>query len=650
MKRLLILSTFSIVATLCFSIHADEVKLTGTPIGTERGFNYESNSVVMNIQQNAFDGDFNTYFATDQRSYTWVGLDLGTPHIITKAGWSPRNDGVGPARVRCGIIQGANSPDFLDALPLYIIQENGIIGQMSYGDINCSKGFRYVRFVSTGDSRCNIAELEFYGYPDEGDDSNLVQITNLPTVVINTFNAEEPYDKEHDIVSNIIIINDNQIDTDKPATVRERGNASRQFPKKPWRIKFDKKQSVLGAPAKCKKWTLINNYGDKTLMRNILAFEIARRMDMKFVPFCQPVDVILNGEYKGCYQLCDQVEVNGGRVEVTEMETTDISGDELTGGYLIEVDGYADQEAPNEWFRSNRGVPVTIKSPDDGGTTEQYNYIKNYFQQYENLLFSNNNTAFDTETGYRSILDSDSFLRYFIVGELTGNPDTFWSTYIYKERNDPKLYTGPVWDFDIAFDNDYRAYPTSGATRYFFDSGKASSAGDFVNHVKRIVEQDPKSTDEISILWSTARNMRDLTNENILDFIDSQAKYLDQSQKLNFKRWNILSQQVHMNPRAAGSYAGEIKWLKEFMTARFAKLDQVFKYNPAVGVETIASDSDSTTDIRIANGIIALDGETPFDVYSIDGIMLHSGVAPTRPLPRGIYVVRTPGKQLLIKI
>ncbi|MDE6309574.1 MAG: discoidin domain-containing protein, partial [Muribaculaceae bacterium] len=164
-------------------------KLSGTPIGTVDGFNYETNRIERNIQGRAFDGDLNTYFATDARSYTWVGLDLGTPHVIDRIGWAPRNDSyVGPNRVQLGVIQGANSADWLDAVPLYIITEKGTIGRMDYADIDVRKGFRYVRFVSTSDARCNIAELEFYGTEGEGDTKspNLFQVTNLPTVCINT--------------------------------------------------------------------------------------------------------------------------------------------------------------------------------------------------------------------------------------------------------------------------------------------------------------------------------------------------------------------------------------------------------------------------------------------------------------------------------
>lgn len=612
-------------------------KLTGTPIGTSAGFNYENWCVEYDVQYRAFDGDLNTYFATDARSYTWVGLDLGTPHVIDRVGWSPRNDGLGPKRVQLGVIQGANSPDFMDALPIYIITEPGVIGSMSYGDVDCSKGFRYVRFVSTGDSRCNIAELEFYGNAGEGDDSHLFQVTNLPTVVVNTLNAEEPYDKEHDITANIIIIDGNKTDTDKPGTIRERGNASRSFPKKPWRLKFDKKQSVLGSPAKAKKWTLINNYGDKTLMRNLLAFEIARRLEMPFVSWARPVDVILNGEYKGCYQLCDQMEVNPGRVDITEMETTDTEGEALSGGYFIEVDAYAYDEPEGEYFISQRGIPVTIKSPKDGGTPEQYNYIRNYFNRVEELVFE---YRFGQDGGedYRDIFDVESFVKHLIVGELSGNTDTYWSTYMYKDRNDPVLHTGPVWDFDIAFDNDNRTYPihnTAGDFLYRF--GQSSAANGMRDFADRIIIDDKRTADDISRIWSRARNEHNLSAESMMAYADRLARELDASQQLNFLRWPIMNEWVHQNPQLWGSYAAEVNNVKSYLTQRFDDLDKLMRYDPEYSGVTLPASP--LSDIVLRQGCITCGGD--FEVYTPDGRLVFSGYGSTPVLQRGIYIVRS---------
>jgi hypothetical protein len=616
---------------------ASDGKLTGTPIGTERCWNYEQNQMVLNAAYKLFDGDLNTYFATEARSYTWAGLDLGTPHVITRVGWSPRNDVQGEKRVLLGVFQGANSPDFLDAVPIYVIQEKGTIGVMSYGDVDCSRGFRYVRYVSTSDARCNMAELEFYGHEGDGDDSHMYQVTNLPTVVINTVDSEEPYDKEHEIVANIIIINDNQIDADKAGGIRERGNGSREFPKKPWRIKFEKKQQVLDAPAKAKKWTLINNYGDKTLMRNVIGFEIARRMDMAYVPYCRPVDVILNGEFKGCYQLCDQVEVNPNRVNITEMEPTDISGDALTGGYFIEIDAYAYQET--SWFQSTRGIPVTIKSPDDDAiTSEQSAYIKSYFQKLETKLYSG--TFTNVISGYRTLLDIDSFLQHFIVNELVGNTDTYWSTFMYKDRGSDKFFTGPVWDMDLGFENDNRTYPITGSDTFLYNRSGASAASGMKNFVNRVIISDKETANDLSRLWSIARNERDLNAESLNALVDSMAEVLDQSQKLNFQRWQILNQYVHQNPRIAGSYEGEVQYVKDYITQRFDQLDKpaLLNYDPTMTSVTIA-ENDPQLRVHVINGCIVLDDDTTFEVWNASGVLVYSGTASTQMLTPGIYIV-----------
>lgn len=623
---------FSLFALVPLSVHAGE-KLTGTPIGTELGYNYEKGRTETGIQMRAFDGDLSTYFATDQRSYTWVGLDLGTPHVIDRVGWAPRNDGVGPERMRLGVIQGANSSDFLDAVPIHIITENAPIGQMSYADVNCSRGFRYVRFVSTGDHRCNVAELEFYGTEGEGDDSHLFQITNLPTVCINTVDAREPFDKETDITCNVVIIDGNGINVDKPATVRERGNYSRGFPKKPWRIKFDKKQNVLDAPAKAKKWTLINNYGDKTLMRNLLAFEIARRLGMEYVPYGRAVDVVLNGEFKGCYQLCDQVQVNENRVNITEMEPTDIEGDALTGGYLIEVDAYANEEPAGEWFTTrNLHLPVTIKSPDDGGTPEQYKYISNFLNGVESLLMAN---KFGQNGGdsYRDLFDVESFIRHMLVGELSGNTDTYWSTYMYKDRGADRMYTGPVWDFDIAFDNDSRTYPIHtrvGSTQWLFESSLSSAANGMRTFARRIVRDDPATAKEISRIWSIARNEHDLTVESLRAYIDELATELDASQRLNFVRWPIMNSWVHQNPTISGSYDGEVSRVKLYLRSRISDIDKLAAYSPTMtGTAPLA--------VAEAESCIAYDlaGHIVFTGLRAN---LESSVAP------GIYIVKRGSK------
>ena len=587
-------------------VSADEL-LTGHVIGTSVSVDYNTNgqSTKVNTCKNAFDGDLNTFFASYDRSYTWAGLDLGNAHVITRVGWSPRNDGQGENRVILGVFEGANSPDFMDALPLYLITEKGRIGQMSYADVNCSRGFRYVRYIGPSDARCNIAELEFYGHEGTGDDSHLYQVTNLPTVSIHTKDGVIPYDKEHEIVSQLTIISDNGTKLlSEPGTTRERGNASRDFPKKPYRIKFDKKQRVLDAPAKAKKWTLINNYGDKTLMRNLLAFELSKRLGMPYTPYGTAVDVLLNGEYKGCYQLCDQIQVHKGRVDITEMTPKDNDGVALTGGYLIEVDAYANRE--KFWFNSNAGNPVTIKSPDeDSITSQQKAYIKNFFNSME----------WDME-GY---LDMNTFLRHFLVGELSGNTDTYWSVFMYKYRNEDMLYTGPVWDFDLAFDNDYRTYPVNNKNDYIYRSG-GSCAGDMKNFVDNVIFLIGSTQQKLVDIWDKSRHAG-LTEENLVAWIDQMEAKLEASQKLNFMRWPILNASVHMNPRTWGSYAAEVNNVRSFMKERLAWMDRRLDYT------------------YVPSGIneVEIDLSQPYEVFTLAGQACGRSLDGLRAV---IYIVK----------
>ena len=655
---------------------AGDVKLPGTIIGTELSGDAVGNATTTeNTKEMAFDGDFNTYFkayiAGDEWDYnrTWVGLDLGEPHVITRIGFASRK--MRSYKLQLAVVEGANEPDFSDAMPLYMIRDDKTpSGRMTYADINVSRGFRYVRFMSGPSAACNFAEIEFYGHPGEGDDSQLFQLTNLPLVVVNTEGMRMMQSKDDKINSTVHIISEGgtKLLSKKDTECKGRGNASWNFPKKPMRLKFEKKQNALpDAPAKCKKWTLINNYGDKSLMRNKIAFHMSRGIGLSYTPYCQFVDLIFNGEYQGCYQLCDQVEVNPGRVEITEMTPDDIEGEALTGGYFIEIDAYANQEA--SWFESLRGIPVTIKSPDDDEITpEQSAYIKDYFNKFETAVFTYGFTS--ETTGYRKYLNLDSFLQYFIVGELDGNTDYFWSIYMSKERGEEKFVVGPVWDVDLGFDNDYRTYPIAGKNDYIYRSG-GSVASDAVKRLAdRILIADAKSRERLKYLWSDARVNRHFNPTYYCKLVDRYAEQLAQSQELNFKRWNILGECVHMNPAVSGSYEGEVQRVKDYLNERFAQLDRIIGTvevevtNPDIDQEELEDDDTGAVEqVKTSNRCrVAVDGacvrfidtEGDYAIYTMSGTIADRGNCSrvlSRPLESGIYIVVTPGgtAKLIVK-
>ncbi len=662
-----------LVAALGF---ADDAKLSGTIIGTELSGDAAGNATTTeNTKEMAFDGDFNTYFkayiSDDEWDYnrTWVGLDLGEPHVITRIGFASRK--MRPYKLQLAVVEGANEPDFSDAMPIYMIRDDKTpSGHMTYADINVSRGFRYVRFMSGPSAACNFAEIEFYGHPGEGDDSQLFQLTNLPLVVVNTDGMRMMQSKDDKVNSTVHIISDGgtSLLSKKDTECKGRGNASWNFPKKPMRLKFPKKQTVLpDAPAKCKKWTLINNYGDKSLMRNKIAFHMSRGIGLSYTPYCQFVDLIFNGEYQGCYQLCDQVEVNPGRVEITEMTPDDIEGEALTGGYFIEIDAYANQEA--SWFESLRGIPVTIKSPDeDEITPEQRAYIEDYFNKFETAVFTYGFTS--ETTGYRKYLNLDSFLQYFIVGELDGNTDYFWSIYMSKERGEEKFVVGPVWDVDLGFDNDYRTYPIANKTDFIYRSGGSVASSAVKRLVDRILVSDTKARERLKYLWSDARVNRHYNPTYYCKLVDRYAEQLAQSQELNFKRWNILGKYVHMNPAVSGSYEGEVQRVKDYLNERFAQLDRIIGTvevevtNPDIDQEELEDDGTGAVEqVKTSNRCrVAVDGacvrfidtEGDYAIYTMSGTIADRGNCSrvlSRPLESGIYIVVTPGgtAKLIVK-
>lgn len=561
--------------------------LTGTPIGSP-SVDYDTGAVseTVNTPANAFDNNSGTFYASYDRSYTWVGLDLGQKHVINKIFFRPRQ-GQG-ARLELGVFEGANQPDFSDAIPLYVIPKEVPDTRLSYCTVNCSRGFRYVRYVGPNDARCNISIIKFYGTPSEGDDSQLYIPGSLPVVTIHIEKAKDINNSNKTIyqkgVVSVIWDGGKSIYTDS-LQIRGRGNGSWTFPQKPYKMKLNHKYRMLGFPAKAKDWTLINTYRDKTLMRNLVAFEGSRLLKMPYTPASTLVDVFLNGEYKGIYQLTDQIEVKKNRVEVEEMTREDNALPNVSGGYLIEVDAYAGQEA-SKFYSARFGTPVTIKYPkEDEITSAQTKYITNNYNMFETRTFLTSYT--DPTVGFPSVLDVDSYLKRFMAMEFTGNTDAYYSVHMYKKRSDPHFYTGPVWDCDLAFDNDTRTYPINSMSTFVSLSNKCSTVAGMKDMLNRILGATSK---QMSQIWSEARNRNDFTAEHFERFIDSVAQACDASQKLHYTRWKTLNELVTLTPFARGSYQAEVDFIKGWVGERIAWLDKKIGLIPD-GVNTLQANS-----------------------------------------------------------
>ena len=408
------------------------------------------------------------------------------------------------------------------------------------------------------------------------------QITTVPTIYINTEGGVPVVSKDDYVNAYVTVRGAAEEDniTEVLTEIKGRGNSTWGMDKKPYRLKFDEKIKFLGNEAKEKNWVLLANYADKTLMRNALAFETARNMfEFGFTPSVKFVDVVLNGEFLGSYMVTDQVEVKKKRVPVTEQdETTSINDPEITGGYLIEVDGFADSEI--SWFQTTKGMKVTIKYPkDDEINSDQSYYIKDYTQQMENALFSSSFTS--EETGWRKYIDEASMVDWYIACELFGNSDAWWSTYMYKERNEVFKF-GPLWDFDIAFNNDDRL-------------------GDATQKLMRTNAHDPKTwiarwwqdaifQANVKARWAEVRKAG--VKEFMINFIDLTEEYLYESQTKNFQRWNILNTKVYRELAARGSYEAEVDFLRQYVANRISFLDNQFSLPQMFDVTASTSNSE----------------------------------------------------------
>ena len=149
-----------------------------------------------------------------------------------------------------------------------------------------------------------------------------------------------------------------------------------------------------------------------------------------------------------------QVLINiKGPVDIAEQPYPIADTTDITGGYLLEVDGFKDG---NCFTSTTYQAPVTIHYPEDEEIEwRQNNYIRNFINNiFESALSSQDFT--NPETGYKAYVDTTSLIDWYLCTEISANIDGFWSTFCYKEKGDQRLYWGPLWDYDIAYNNDHR--------------------------------------------------------------------------------------------------------------------------------------------------------------------------------------------------
>ncbi|MDR1810293.1 MAG: CotH kinase family protein [Prevotella sp.] len=550
-KPVLLLSAILALPSLQAQDLTGYQKLRGEVLSTRPDDDYTRH------KYNAFDTNEGTSFMARDVS-GWVGLDLGTSCDIRKIRVFPM-----PNRNQqfVGVqFQGADNPDFTDAVTMLTVTDAPPANEYTTYDITGRHRYRYVRCMNP-DHRCSIAELEFYTV-ENLQTVTYDRLTNLPTIYLETGGAFDFVNKTTYVPAKVAVVNDDSTGV-FDAQVRGRGNSTWDYmEKKSFRIKFDKKQHFLGLPANAKNWTLIALAVDKTLLRNGLAFEISKTLGFEFTPSCVMVDVVLDGFYYGTYMASDHIEVNKNRINIDEMEETDLTEPNITGGYHLEIDAYAEQEPV--FFKTPSGLPFTIKSPEND-VAAQYEWIANHIAKTETTLFQKPDTAF------KYYIDLETAVKYYIHSELTGNCDSYWCIPCYKKRDDGKLYFGPVWDYDQAFLTNERV------PRY--SETLSMQHGVAQGWFRQIMRTDA-AQQKMHSLWRQIKS--DTLKQHLLDYLDENSALLQQAQALNFERWNSLGRKVWFEDALFNTYEEYIEFVKDFINDRFAWFEEIAQEKRAI--------------------------------------------------------------------
>ena len=267
--------------------------------------------------------------------------------------------------------------------------------------------------------------------------------------------------------------------------IKGRGNSTWLADKKPYQIKLDKKTDLLqtgDSDNKSKTWVLLTDAVDPTLLRNNIVYDLSVAAGLQPGIQCEPVNLFYDGEYRGAYLLCEKVEINSGRVDITDLEAeneamnpdiTDYDSltiassktkngatyiycngitnpSNLTGGYLLEMDTEVRAKQEKCYFITTRNNYIVVKSPEYCSKDEM-NYIASYYQEFEDTLFSKGTNPSNGKriTDYVTM---ESLANCYLINELTKNPDGYrTSSYLYKDADSDIMTVGPIWDYDLSF-------------------------------------------------------------------------------------------------------------------------------------------------------------------------------------------------------
>ncbi len=341
--------------------------------------------------------------------------------------------------------------------------------------------------------------------------------------------------------------------------IRGRGHSTWQLNKKPYRIKLDDSAALMGMP-KNRDWILLANHADKSFIRNIVAYDMARELDFIWTGTQYPVDLFVNGEYRGVYALGEHREIAEQRINLDE-------SDDVDRGYLLEVGGNDDDMVNGyDYFHTNSKKVrfITFADPKaDKLADEQRQFVMDYLNDVDEAIIRYGN--------YEEYIDVRSFCDWIIIQELTCNLDScfFRSCYMTKDKGG-KLKMGPVWDFDLAFGNfdmDNAEYDT------WFTVGSADE--DAYIHVNwcNYLMDDEDFRAALKARWFEVRDtLLDAANKSI----DRNMAKIDLSAEENFARWDIWYWKIgnqSWETYYIKTYNGQVEYIRNFLAKRAEWID-----------------------------------------------------------------------------
>lgn len=505
--------------------------------------------------------------------------------------------------------------------------------------------------------------------PSCSDDSMILStyFSRLPVLYLS---VEEEI--EHDVyttghleMQGNSIYGDKEVLYNGSVEIRGRGNSTwTSYPKKPYRIKLDTAADLLGL-GKNRHWVLLANYADATLMRNKLAYDLSGALGMPYMESTW-VNVVLNGEYIGNYLLCEQIRIDKERIDITDLTgyskqiansmvqahifpksqkatlkssleqdlswlssgiftfegheydlTPYIALPELTGGFLMEIDGYFDE--PSKFML--HGQPLMFSSPKYACTNREImNYAHNYFDAFFSALIDSEDfyaILDNKEVSYTELFDIDSLAQYLLIQEIFFNYDAVLkSNFLYKDVTGP-AYMGPIWDMDwssgrsrsgnnISLEQWCSVYYTETADETLWYSG---------------LLRDPYFLSVLKELWDSSRHDIDaLISDN--GVITQACNYLSESGEANSMRWPVENNFHTASASLKNWLTARIEWLDMQFTSLDTLVTSVGAYIPDSSIQLHRKDDQISVTAPVGSTAV-------FYLNSIrhDAVPLHNHAA-----------------------